>query len=653
MLEFNFDIILVMIFITFGAIGLLSGLKSQIPISLNIIVPFVVLFYFGKTITKMLFNYPMFSDTIGGMFGGIAIIGNIRFTILMGIAYIFMYFLIFFFVRVLYSLYKNYSKKRVAKKRGFFNRFLGLGLALVNAYVAIYFILLPLYPMGVVDSDKPLTNAMLNNPPFFSRIGNTTKSAAPVLDTVEKASGFLDILTAKNFDEYFNYISSAQAVTTELEQSFMDNEYQYLSDTSKTVIEIESGKSSADLQINPSGLARALLQDGSTVGSIIFDEIIENEEAAGNINIDELKALGANIKKYKGLIIWYMDELGGDTIPSLENNTDGGSTESPDISTIVQKFKEHYDQIVLDTTDVTLLNQLELAKTAIETYDVFSEWMDCTIDNVNGGVEPTNPNFVCDNINPALVTDYDVGTKSASILAFLLSGDNLSSVMIQYKYDYEADVFSEFINSDNHPTIAEALAKSYELVLAYEADYKPVVESLDPELGFVIRLGIAVAKTKFDLYGQMEETPLFAAFANDLSRICSTEVSAVENSSVSVCREGFKKTTAEVLAKAYLIRDSENNIEVIDEEKMNRILDGMKDGIANTVLTSEFVLEMGHQLAFSSDFEEDSLLVEMYNNGHITRGALQILAADSYNLFDDNFRARVLQISNTTPSPGQ
>lgn len=648
MIPFNFDIILIMIFITFALIGAISGLKSQIPITLNIIVPFLFIYFFGKFITKLLFNFPIYRNIMDAIFGG-ALFQQIDFTLKMAVAYILMYLIIFLFVRILYGIFKGYSKRSNIKKKSILSNILGFGLALINAYVAIFFIILPLLFLGVVDSTRPLTSIMVNNPPFFSRLGATTKAAVPVYDTVDQATEFMDILTSKNFDEYFNYISNSQQITSELETDFMDNKYDLLSEESKTLIN-NIKPSELDFNTDPSGLARTLLELNPETNNKVYEDILAIETENQSTILEQLEEQFSIISKYEGLIIWYMDELGGDTIPSYD-----GETSITDIGTVIQSFKENYEDIVANTSDEALLYQLELAKTSIDSYEIFSLWISCTEDNIINNITPDDPNFVCDTIDvsliesdPSLVNNYDFASQSAYILAFVLDGDNLSNIMLQYKYDYEAGVFSDVFDFEEHPKIESALIKSYELVTAYEEHYKQVVETLDPSIDFKIRLAISVAKAKFDIYNQMEETPLFAAFVNDAAMMCmSQSVPAYENNSIDVCREGFLKTSAEVIMNVYLFRDENNDMKTYSATDMEELLDGLNDGIKDTVLTEEFVKALSYQIAFTNDLEEEALLERYYREGYITEGALDVLIANELGIFDDIFVTRVTEIKTT------
>jgi len=136
--DFNFDIVLGMIFISYLVYGYFSGGHKQIRLSINLILPFMVIYYLGSYITSFMYiplkstfffeiidtYLPAFKNTIGMVF-----------------AYVFTYIMLFLAVFLL-SIYarKYVLNENMRAKLGKKNNYIGALFAFINGYVLVYFI---------------------------------------------------------------------------------------------------------------------------------------------------------------------------------------------------------------------------------------------------------------------------------------------------------------------------------------------------------------------------------------------------------------------------------------------------------------------------------------------------------------------------------
>ena len=140
----------------------------------------------------------------------------------------------------IYALLNENMRAMLGRK----NNYLGGLFALLNGYVLIYFIILPVFALNIVGSEATLTNFVLKNPPPFSRIARTAEKAVPVKSIADKATAFQELLGTDGIEGYYNeaiyeyqqqYIGSSDSK----EFDFMTTIYPKLSQDSKDLIQSE------------------------------------------------------------------------------------------------------------------------------------------------------------------------------------------------------------------------------------------------------------------------------------------------------------------------------------------------------------------------------------------------------------------------------
>ena len=760
--DFNFDWILSMIFISYIIYGYFSGGHKQIRLSINLILPFMIIYYLGKYITA--YMYIPLSDTF--LFELINDYLSIaKNTLGMAISYIITYILLFVGIFFLSIYARRYLlNENMRAKLGIKNNYLGAVVAFINGYVLSYFIILPVFSMGLVDGDSHVTNFVLEHPPPFSRIARTAEKAVPIKGLADKAEDFQQLLSVEGIEGYYNeaiyeYQQLYIGDNNSYEESFMYNVYPNLSNHSKVLlrnayddyfdgevlttsnfvgvsrvlIEVQSSdqllykdlidseaefqddfdvqkqayddyiseKAQYDIDLenyeyyeaystyeqqleayllfaegyledkiqalldeeeftDPFTMSRPVLSVSRPSGYkevtieptpvVLTDEIRDSYDYVIEFQDKEdvsdlIDSFGKNFEDHKGLLMWYVDELDREMA-----STASGS----DISEVIVSYKNYYDTIVENIDDDELEQKLYLAQMSITSYDVFSTWLACTEEHIE--TVPLEEVHLeenrCDGIDPSSVSEYDFTNDALSLIGTLFEGESVSWIILQYKYDYEAGIFDDSFKEFDEVT--SVLESTKGLVDDYDEYYKDIANSIDGNVSMVIKIAISVMKYNFDVYETLEDTPLLSALFNDAVRVCSQSSQSPLNIDVNICErsEGsgglgellnLRYLASEILFKAYIMVD-ENNEEIIyDSEEMQDFLDKANKAVEDNVITQEVVEQFGDQFAFNVIDETNSytLLEQMYDEGQISIEAMRILADDEHELFSEEFRQRV------------
>ncbi|MDC0559097.1 hypothetical protein OAO42_01665, partial [Candidatus Izimaplasma bacterium] len=372
-----------------------------------------------------------------------------------------------------------------------------------------------------------------------------------------------------------------------------------------------------------------------------IDEYEDKEDV-----LDELQSLGTNFVNHEGLLRWYVEEL---------NSNQDYDSSSGDISPVIVSFKDNYDDIMEKLNDQELEDKLYLAQMSIRSYDVFTLWLECTM--VNMDTVPLDeielPVNRCDEFDTSLITEYDFQGDALSLVKTLFEGESVSWIITQFKYDYDSGLFDE--EFADFEEVLSVLESTKGLVDDYDAYYKDIANSIEGNISMLIKIGISVMKYNLDLYDTLENTPLISAFFNDAARLCNNEGPSPIDYEVDVCIKQGETTgifgqimnleylVGEVVFKAYIMVDEENERIIYDTEEMHDFLARANEASTNNVISAEVIEGMGDQFAFHVIDETNNytLLEEMYDEGYITIEAMRVLADDEYELFSEEFRARV------------
>lgn len=767
--NFNFDIILIMLFGSYIFYGYFSGGHKQIRFFINLVLPFMLIYYLGRYITNYLY-IPLSRTLVYEMIDNL--FGIAKYTVGMMIAYILTYVLLFVMIFFLSIFARRYIlNENMRAKLGKKNNYLGALFAFINGYVLVYFIILPVFALNLIGTEATVTNFVLEHPPPFSRIARTAEKAVPIKGLTEKAEDFEQLLSVDGIAGYYNesiyaYQQIYMGNTNSYEAQFMDEVYEKLSDGSKLLLQTEYSNYFPDEVLSTShylGISRVLVEEDG-YGVTVYQRVLEKEsefqdefqlnidivnayevslvqydfnvsyydfyqlksayedeldayldanetyiqnkvtaylneetfsdeftvdrpvfleitpvdyvevtempvrptktdeirdaedyvdEYEDKENVDDLITLyGQNFKDHKGLLMWYVDEL----------DREMADMSSGDITPVIESFKEYYDTMITEINDPELEEKLHLAIMSIDSYDVFTVWLECTLENAEN-VDLDNLSANTSRCDVAQIFEdieqdserqftYDFNDEAIGIISTLFDGESVSWIILQFKYDYEAGVFDDL--ATKHEEVGAVLESTKELVDDYDLYYKDIANSIDGNISMVVKIAISVMKYNFDVYEVLEETPLISAAANDMARMCTGSTSSPIETSVTICpmtegegsfRELFnmRYLAGEVLFKAYIMVDEDLQPKIYDTETMQEFLDKTKASVDKNVFAPEVVVMMGDQFAFNIIDETNNytLLEQMYDDGQITIEAMRILADDEYELFSEEFRDRV------------
>lgn len=362
---------------------------------------------------------------------------------------------------------------------------------------------------------------------------------------------------------------------------------------------------------------------------------------------ETLEKLSLDFLDHKGLLIFYVDKLE----MNLASSGDGGN-----IDLAINVFKTNYDEIIENINDEELEDKLQLAKMSITSYDVFTTWLGCTEANIDSEVpldELEEEQYRCTDFDLEADLSYDFTDDALNLATSVFQGDTVSWYILQFKHDYDSGGFEEALG--DYEEIMGILDGMKELSDEYDLYYKDIANSIEGNISMVFKIGISVAKFHIDMYETLENTPLLSAMFNDISRMCANDAKSSINRNVDVCLQsensgGFigealnmRYLTSEVIFKAFVMVDDENQKIIYDTEKMNEYLLKVNETVENNIIAPEVIEMFGDQLAFNVIDANNNytLLEQMYDDGQITIEAMRVLADDEYGLFSDEFRLRV------------
>jgi hypothetical protein len=761
-LTFNFDYFLMIAILGYVGLGFIVGGHKQIRLFINFVLPFIILYYLGDVILTRIYS-PLLDTFLFELFS--IIMAPVKYSMMMMFTYFLMYFLLFFLIFLLSrAAKKRWLNENMEAYLGKWNHYIGAFFALLNGYVFIYFIILPVFTLNIIGSEAVLTNTILQNPPPFSRIATTAEQAVPIKAITEQAADFQTLLSNDGIQSYYNdaiyeYQQLFIGGPNSYEASFMNSIYPYLSQNAQTAIE-ESYFTYFDTQLSSSnftGISRVLieqsrdgylyneirtLEDGfyeefaeaeiliedytqdvidynNAYQSYLYDsayqsylEEVENYESTITTYLDEkfnaiengepftdtlsvtkpeftqtkpenyeqidplvlpiepeytseiedaqlmlqlyqnkpdvrveLDSLGEIFVDHTGIITWYIDDLDG----VLSSTATGG-----EIDPIIISFKENYQDILDHINNQELESKLSLARLSIQTYDVFSQWSTCALEHAETLTleEIMLEENRCTDIDPNNVSTYDFSDDTLDVIGALLEGDTISFIIVQYKYDYETGIFTELFK--DYPSVIAVLERSESFINDYDEYYKDIADSIDGSLPVAFKLGISILKYNFDVYSMLESTPIVTAYFNDAARICIQTQPSPINRDVDVCSLpedpgilnqilSARALVSEIIFKAYLIVDDENEPIIYDSEYMRTFLENINISVEKNIITQEVVELLANELAFHVTDEQSNmtLLQEMYENDQITVEAMRLLIDDEYNLFSTEFEQRV------------
>jgi hypothetical protein len=637
---------------------------------------------------------------------------------------------------------------------------------MLNGYVFIYFILLPIFSLNIIDEHAVLSNFVLQNPPPFSRVARTAEKAVPIKNLTDKAQKFEELLSTQGIEEYYNnaiyqYQLEYLGGPNSKETNFMKNVYPNLTEDAKSILNatyfdlfgeelsddhyygvsyalsydnnetsvylgmlnkekdfneiyqhsldvvenfqeeldqyqidlenyeyqvaLDQYQSEMDVfltNLNDHLILKVAALKGETDYDVAFNQerptltalkpshfttydtnnppidphdvmTQDIQDAVDYVDLYKnkidvtnlLEELGKDFVNHRGLLAWYTE--------SLDQGLDF-NPEHSDISDIIVSFKNNYDHISTDINDKELEDKLYVAMMSIRAYDVFSQWLDFTTNNIdNVALEDIQlQENRCNIIDPSTVTEYNFSSDAMDVVKTLFDGESISWIILQFKYDYEAGIFDEYFK--DFPEVKKVLVSTKDLVDEYDEYYKDIATSIEGNIPMLAKIGISVMKYHVDVYDTLQKTPILDAAFNDAARFCPS-LQSVPGYDVMIC-DGTNENTGllggitnlryligEVYLKAYFMVDENNDRIVYDSDRMEKFLEDLNNAVENNLVSKEVTTAIADQFAFHIIDENNgmTLLEQMYRDGYISIDAMRILSNDEHELFSEEFRLRV------------
>ncbi len=576
---FSFDIIIVMMVISYVFFAYKAGLHSQLRTFFLYVAPLIILYFVAKPVTMLLYKLGIAYVLRDTIFSFIASDYSNTLTALVILIALYVG-VIFISTRVFKFFIRETMKERIFVKLGKANKPLGALLGIFNFYVLIYVIIVPAGVLKVASFDDPVTSKLIEYSPPFSRWGRAASSSTSVTSSVDAYNSFSDLFTGDSLDVYYETIFSYQKDINKKEDKFYESSFSKLSSSSQELLKTEYKQYySTDLtSTNNNGLYRVLLND------TVFNELISNEQSAGN-STKSLTEAREYVKKYEGLVTWFADE----DIDSLVTVGDNAA--------IINSFSYNYEKIANSLTDSTAVENVNNFYLAISVYDTFTNYL---VD-VTAEIGYDYPD----------IDDYDFTSQSLAFMSFISAGNNMSILIENFNEDYQlhGNVFSTLLSDlkeievlgDSYLIVEDTMDKAYSLSGRYIDYYLPIINYLDPEISALERIGVAALATELDVYAYMEDVPLIAAIVNDVSLLCKDKE---EVNGVTVCNEGGMYKAANILSSAFIMNAAYDmeakslTAGYYDASNVQQMIDHIEKANKKYIYTDEFVMALANQIAF-------------------------------------------------------
>jgi uncharacterized membrane protein required for colicin V production len=323
----DMDLMILIIFVTVFITGYIRGAGIELLRVLKVVIPFIILYFFGEQITTQFLS----SERMGKFVYGVLPSIPYKNTIAALSTTIVLYILVYSFLAIfLWRLGKYVLDERIEYFFGKTNSVMGGIFSVIRMYIIMSILLLPFYALNFTNQKDPTTNFILNHPPMFSKVGHLVAGSKPTLDQMNEVSASLKIMDLASFEKYSYLLTDIDAFLTNLEDE-AEQVYGYLS---------KEGLIDQTYETKQAFLYHY------TTEVMTYKEMEINDRSINRVNTN----LNEEVMKYRAVILWAYDEKVRD-LDSFE--------------LVVQSFIENYPKIS-DKTDDPLTVDL-LIKTKFHT----------------------------------------------------------------------------------------------------------------------------------------------------------------------------------------------------------------------------------------------------------------------------------------------
>ncbi|QVK18811.1 CvpA family protein [Mycoplasmatota bacterium] len=404
-LGLNFDILFILIMITFIMIGYITGANVELIKLIKIYIPFIVVFYLGGPISRWIYKSGQFKKLIEkvSFINGMAYFNTFIMFLSTFIAFFGTYLIIGLIIKF---VQKRIQSEIVTYKLGKFNNKLGGLIAIIRFYVIISILILPFFILGFTSTNQFSTNLVLKYPPPYTQIGRLVNSSQPVLNASNSLSTFMEVVDVNKLKEYYNVVTDLETTLDGYEQQ-VDNTCEYTPGTGQYP------------------LLHAYVNDPSQCMS------------------EEL----SSILPYKGLIMWVSED--DVDLSNLTNDE------------LIEAFNDKYDYIYNHTDDISMKSTLEKAHKSSEIYLVVNKWLKETLGGSYDIANLLNDDNMKTIIDQLVIDHANENTEGLFFELYQLDNDELDQKLVsigKFVKNY-TEIYEPIMN-----TMPEQLPFKYKLI---------------------------------------------------------------------------------------------------------------------------------------------------------------------------------------------
>lgn len=209
-----FDVLICVLFVTVFITGLIRGAGIELLRFLKLIIPFIILYYFGDLMINLLFKTNAINYFVYTVLPDIPFKSTISSLSTQALLYLIVYLLLSL---ILWRLGSLVLDERIEYFFGKANAIVGGIFSVLWMYVIISYVIIPLYVVNLTNENSFMTNFILNHPFPFSRAGKFIERSKPTLDRMNEMTNAFQVMDLDGFKNYTHFLNDVEAYVIDLE----------------------------------------------------------------------------------------------------------------------------------------------------------------------------------------------------------------------------------------------------------------------------------------------------------------------------------------------------------------------------------------------------------------------------------------------------
>lgn len=209
-----FDVLICVLFVTVFITGLIRGAGIELLRFLKLIIPFIILYYFGDLMINLLFKTNAINYFVYTVLPDIPFKSTISSLSTQALLYLIVYLLLSL---ILWRLGSLVLDERIEYFFGKANAIVGGIFSVLWMYVIISYVIIPLYVVNLTNEKSFMTNFILNHPFPFSRAGKFIERSKPTLDRMNEMTNAFQVMDLDGFKNYTHFLNDVEAYVIDLE----------------------------------------------------------------------------------------------------------------------------------------------------------------------------------------------------------------------------------------------------------------------------------------------------------------------------------------------------------------------------------------------------------------------------------------------------